>query len=384
MHKFIIIILFTFISFLTKAQHPITYQAADSITNQCYLSGDWDKLINYGEEAIRHHVEFKSLRKRIGYAYFVKNNYYSAQKHYKKALSFDSSDFETITYLYYCGINTGNNALAGYIASNLTSESQKSLGIGSSKIINALDFEYNYKANDDSLGIRSNPNYIRMGISTKLNNRLSLYQSISQYNQYVNVTTVTKQNEYFGSLNYIMTSKLYVDMAFHYLNTKIDTTLFPGYMYFGKISSRINRFELGLSGSLMTNAMGNFSQIGLNVGVSMPGKANIYLKSALTRMIETNNNRYVFSQSIGAQVLKPIWIEASTTLGNIKNYNDNNGLYIYNSLDPTIFRTGFTMFWSIGKKISLVGNYTYDIKQIENSTINYNQHSFSGGIIWKL
>jgi tetratricopeptide (TPR) repeat protein len=390
MYKFIIIPLF-FVSQLVNAQQPISFQLADSITNQCYLNGDWDKLINFGEEALRQDIDFKKLHKRIGYAYFAKGKYFSAQKQFEKALSFDNSDLDTRAYLYYCGLNLGNKTLTGFHASKLPSETQKKMSIKSFKLIDALDAEYNYKSNDDSLGIRSNPNYYRMGVDTKLSNRINLYQSISQYNQYVNVTTATKQTEYFGSLNCIISSKLNMDVAFHYLNTKVDTTLFPGYMYYGKISSKFNRFDFGVSGSLMTNALGNFGQINAHFGLSLL-ETNLYIKTILTRMIEnkvnttydSNNNRFVFSQAAGAHILKPLWLEANVTLGNIKNYNDNNGLYIYNSLDPTTFRTGLTSIIKINSKLSLVGNYTYDLKKIEQTTINYNQHSFSTGIIWKL
>ena len=79
-------------------------------------------------------------------------------------------------------------------------------------------------------------------------------------------------------------------------------------------------------------------------------------------------------------------MEANVTFGNIKNYNDNNGLYVYNSLDATTFRTGLTLFWNLTNKITLFGNYSFDKKEIsDNNTItNYNQQSFLGGIRWKL
>jgi len=79
-----------------------------------------------------------------------------------------------------------------------------------------------------------------------------------------------------------------------------------------------------------------------------------------------------------------LWLEGTVTVGNLKNYNDNNGMYLYNTLDPTIFRVGLSAFISLSKNITFVGNYTYDTKQIEFTNIKYNQHSISGGIIWKL
>jgi hypothetical protein len=392
-----------------KAQQSINFQSADSITYQCYMKGDWDKLINFGEEALRQDIDFKNLHKRIGYAYFAKADYYSAQKQFEKALTFDKSDLDTRVYLYYCGLNLGDITLAGYHASKLPLEIQKCLGIKAFKIVDAVDVEYNYKINDESLGIRSNPMYYRAGVSTKLNNRLNVYQAISHYTQTVNDTVPTKQTEYFASLNYLISSHTAFDLGYHYVGTKVNTTSFPGNLFFAKLSRNINRFQVGINASILTNANDTCSQFGLNVGYKFSGKANIYLNSSLSGLIQkskttlkpleltstgmyvlkdTVSNGLIFSQTIGGKVLTSLWAEASITVGDLKNYNDINGLYLYNSLDPTTFRAGLTLFYNLSKNVSFVGNYTYDKKQIENTitniNTNYNQHSFSTGIIWKL
>ncbi len=96
------------------------------------------------------------------------------------------------------------------------------------------------------------------------------------------------------------------------------------------------------------------------------------------------SNRIVFSQSIGTLVFKKLWLRGSVTLGNLKNFADNNGLYIYNSIDPTTFRTAYCAFWTQSKHIIVFGNYTFDKKNIIDKKINYIQHSCSTGIIWKI
>lgn len=404
MYKLIIIPLL-FISMLAKAQLPISFQSADSITYQCYMNGDWDRLINFGEEAIRQDINFKNLHKRIGIAYFAKADYYSAQKQFEKALTFDKSDLDTRAYLYYCGINMADKTSTGFHASKLPVDTQQKMCIKRYKLIDAIDAEFNYKANDDSAKIRSNPSYYRIGISTKLSNRLNLYQAVSKYLQTVNDSVSTKQTEYYASVNWLINSYTSFDIGYHYVSTKVDTETFPGYLFFAKLSTNINRFQFGLNSSILKNSNDTCSQFGLSVGYKLPGTANIYLKSSLNGLIQkskifeltsagiyaskvTTTYRPIFTQTIGGQVFKSLWAEASVTLGNLKNYNDNNGLYLYNSLDATTFRTGLSLFYNLSKNISLVGNYTYDKKQIENTitkiNTNYNQHSFSTGIIWKL
>lgn len=379
MYKFIVLALI-FVSVIGKAQEPITFLKADSITYQSFLAGDWEQVIVIGKQAISQDIDFKRLRQRMGYAYFAKGNYFASQKQYEKALTFDEYDTDTRTYLYYCGLNTGKEAYARYHADKLPLEIQKSLHIKAFKIIDAIDLEYNYKANTSAT--RSNPTYERFGVNTQLDYRWSLYQSVSNYRQTVDGNK-TKQPEYFARLSWYVTSHTTFNLGYHYLNTIINSDKFVGNMIYAGVNKNINRFNFGLSGSYTKDDIGDFKQVGILAGYTLPGRSNIYIKSSVIRMIEKRNNRNVFSQTAGARITKSLWAEGNVTLGDIKNYTDNNGLYVYNSLDPTVFRTGLTLFWNLGKRATLIGNYTYDTKQIKSTANQYMQHSFSGGIIWK-
>jgi len=365
----------------SKAQQPITFITADSLTYQYYMAGDWDKLIEAGNQAIGQKIDYKRLRQRMGYAYFVKSDFYASQMHYEKALTFDAYDADTRAYLYYCGLNTGNEAFARFHAEKLPKELQQKLNENAFKPVDAIDLEFNYKAND--VLSRTDPTYLRAGINTQLGYRLTLYQSVSNYQQTID-SALTKQPEYYALLNWSMTSHLSLDVAYHYLNVSVDGNKYPGNMVFAALSTRINRFSLGVNGSILKEGSGNFRQFGLQAGVTLPGKSSIYFKSSISEIMGKGDQRTIFSQVAGVRLSKAIWAEGNVTLGNLKNYNDHSGLYVYNSIDPTTFRTGATLYWYIGKHMSLLGNYTYDKKQIELTNFNYNQYSFSGGIIWKL
>jgi hypothetical protein len=377
----LIIIALLFVAVVTKAQQAITYTSADSITYQCYLTGDWDTLIKTGKLAIEQNIDFKRLRQRMGYAYFVTANYYAAQKYYEKALLFDENDADTRAYLYYCGLNTGDKVYARFHARYLPEYLQKNLKEGSFKPLDAVDFEFNYKAN--STNLRSNPTYFRAGFSTQLGYRLSLYQSVSDYQQIID-TAKTKQPEYFALLNWSVTCHTSLILAYHYLNTSVNGIKYTGNLAYAALATKLNRFRLGLNGSLLIDSIGKYTQIGVQAGVTLPGKPNVYFNSSIYSLIETGRNSMVFSQTAGGRLSKTLWAEGNVTLGNLQNYQDHNALYIYNSIDPTIFRAGLTLFWYANKNATLFGNYTFDTKQIENTTNNYKQQSFSGGIIWKL
>jgi hypothetical protein len=380
MVRFITAVL-VFVSLAAEAQQPISYLTVDSKTYEYYLKGDWDNLIKTGEEAIEQKVDYKRLRQRMGYAYFVRGDFYNSQIHYEKALTFDEYDTDTHTYLYYCGLNTGNQAYARFHAARLPKDLQQKLKEEAIKPVDVIDVEFNYKANNSNS--RSNPTYFRAGITTQLGFRISLYQSVSAYQQTIS-TSVTKQPGYFALLNWSVTSKTSLDVAYHYLNTKTDGIKYPDNLVYAAFSTKINRFNLGLSGSFLNNGTDYFNQVSMCGGIILPGKSNIYLNSTLSGMMQTGFNRIIFSQTARTRIAKTLWAEGNVTMGNLQNYNDHNALYIYNSIDPSLFRTGLTLFFYPVKKMIFFGNYMYETKNIELTNSNYKQQSFSGGIIWKL
>ncbi|MFZ4454982.1 MAG: tetratricopeptide repeat protein [Bacteroidales bacterium] len=362
----------------------LDFPKVDSLSYSYYMKGDWDKLITLGKQAIESDIDYKRLRQRIGYAYFVKLDYFAAKNQYEKALAFDGFDTDSRVFLYYCGINLGDEDFARYHGAKLSDDIKQSLDLQSSRWMDAIDLEYNKKTNNSD--IRSNPTYTRFGLNSQLGYRFSLYQSVSNYSQVVNDSTQTSQNEYYALGNYSLTANTSMSVGYHYLSTGVQGTIFPTNLYYGGVKTKIGRFNFGLNGSWMKNDMGKFKQINVSGGVVLPVRSNIYLNSTLSRMQEAGNNRFVYSQSVGGQLLRTVWAEGSITLGDIKNYNDHNALYVYNSLDATTFRTGLTLFWNVSSKIILFGNYSFDKKEIDdNNTItNYNQQSFLGGIRWKL
>jgi len=418
MHKLLIFVLL-FVLLTVKAQDSYYNLRVDTVTYQYYLNGDWNKLIDTAKQAIKDSVDFKFLRQRLGYAYFAKGNYYASQQQYEKALALDDTDIDTRTYLYYCGLYTCNESNIRYRAGQLTNELKQSFGIKPFRVLNSVDLEYSYKTNDNAT--RGNPAFYRAGISSQLGYRLNLYQSLSGYSQtnvsiyketdaQINVqtfdSTTIKQFEYFALLNWSITPHFSLNIGYHYLNTGIKnryiytynlynqptktvkattaTSNLPGNMFCSKLSFTLNRFDFALTGSILNYDSVLTQQYGVHAGVVLPGKLNLYMKSSLYGMLDSNIRRLIFSQTASALLFKKLGVEGNITWGNLNNFSDNNGLYIYNSLDPSTFRTGLTTYWYLFPKISLFGNYTYDTKLIEENNTNYNQHSFSGGIIWKI
>ena len=146
MHKIIFItILASFCLVLPAKSAEYNYSSADSITYQLFIQGDWNNLIKTGNEILKQNIEFKTLQQRIGYAWFMKENYLMSRWHYSKALKFDATDEITNVYLYYTGLYTGDESFMRYYAGRLNDEDKKALKIKPFRWVDAVDVEYNYK-----------------------------------------------------------------------------------------------------------------------------------------------------------------------------------------------------------------------------------------------
>jgi len=363
------------------SQESVGFQQTDSLTYQYYLKGDWNNLISLSKLAFNQQIDSKFMRQRAGYAYFMTGDYTAAEIQFQQAFEFDKADEFTREYLYYAALYKGSENIRFY-AGNLPEEARTKLEIQQFVPVGLFDTEFNLKSNNS--GSRSDQLYGRFGIGTDLGYRLSLYQAVAFLKQDVSNVSY-RQPEYVAMLKWSLSQNWRVKATYHYLYTNDGYTAYPGKLGLLALSTQINRFSLEASGSMLKSSFATTSQMGLTAGVVLPGRSNSYLTSTFTGITEDGVSRFIFSQTAGLKCTGKLWAEGNITLGNLKNYNTYNGLYLYNSADPSIFRTGCTLSYFLGKHLSLVANFTFDQLQIENSTeiSNYNQYSYSGGIKWK-
>jgi len=376
--------------FVANAQETHDYQYYDSLTYKYYLSGDWNRLSELGQTALDNGIDYKYLRQRLGYAAFITGNHQLSGTHFEKALSFDSFDQFSLEYMYYSYLNTGKEDYSGITAAKLNPELKKSLQIVQYKLIESIELEYNYKY--ASSLYRSNPQYYRGGFSTKLGYRLSLFQSYSGFTQLIevlqpgeNTNLSVKQDEYFALLKILVSKKLLAKAGYHFLNTASGTSVTKGNMFLFAIAPDLKSISLELNGSVLNNMQEITYQTGIQAGYVFPGKSDFYLSAMVSALFLPSASNMVYNQKAGLILHNKVWVEGNVTYGRMVNYNDYNGLYIYNSYDPMVFRSGITTFIPLGRKITLWVNFTYEKKEyLDANTYNYNQFSYLGGIKWKL
>jgi hypothetical protein len=376
------VILFLFFPLLSFPQAKLNFQKADSLTYQYFLKGDWKNLIELSNEAFNREINSKFLRQRAGYAYFMTGDYLAAKYQYGKALAFDQADEITREYLYYSCLLAGTFNTRFY-AGNLPFDTATKLGIKKFNPVESIDTEFNLKTNQSAT--RSNQVYYRAGINTELGYRVSLYQAYSYYEQYIG-NDLTQQPEYIALIKWTLSPAWLVKIAYHHLFTNIGNTNYPGDQAFVALTTQVNRFNLEANASILNSTQSITNQFGFQAGFVLPGRSNIYVNSAIAGMIENSAYRTIFAETAGLRCVGNLWAEGTITLGNLKNYSTNNSLYLYNSADPSVFRTGISLVWYAGRHLVFTGNFTFDQQEIVNTSVNnyYYQYSYSGGIKWKL
>jgi len=97
----------------------------------------------------------------------------------------------------------------------------------------------------------------------------------------------------------------------------------------------------------------------------------------------------------GVKIVKFLWLEATAAFGQISNYNENNGAIVYNLTDKINLKTSGNLIFIIGRHMDamLIYQYTNNTgiystflspEQILPTKLKYNNHSITGGLIWKL
>lgn len=402
--RILIICIAIFTTVKTFSQEELKLQYVDSLTYQYYLSGDWDQMLDVGKTALREGIEFKYLYQRMGYAYFLRKDYYKSIKYYSKALKYDATDEISNLYLYYANLYSGNYTFARYYAEKLPSSQRKNLKETKWRLADAVDIEYNYKWHKEVN--RTNPHYGRIGLNSQLGYRINFYQSISTFRQSASYSDAYNdhrfdynQKDYYASINWTTNKSLGFNVGYHIVKTVIDTALFDlileeitesdklnfkSNLYFGKVYYKINRLDLVFSTSTYVTEFNRTNQNGLQLGYAIPGSKNLYIKNSIYQLQDNYFRWYVTSHSLGMLFFNRLWAEANITNGNLTNFNDFNGLYIHNSFDPTTFKSSISLYWYHNRNLTLFCNLSRENKQNIYLQSDYKQNSISGGIIWKL
>jgi len=384
-----ILILLLNISFTAKGQGELNFQFVDTLSYYYYENGDWENLINLGSAAVKEGIDYKYLRQRLGYACFISGDYIRSLRNFEKALKYDSYDPFTLAYLYYSNIDLLRQESAGYYVKRMSADQRKTYRIKQFKLIESIDFELNTKITSTTL--RSDPKYFRLGAGSQPLPRLGIYQSVSAFNQIGTIQYPTqefrfqtRQFGYYGLIKYALLPHLNIKAAYHFIYSDFSSSITYTNMGYGSLTTHLGIFTLSADASAIFNNNYITRQGGLKAGITIPGNGNLTFTAGASVLNQQDTSRLIYSGSVGINLGKKVRMKADATYGYQNYYNDFDAMYVYNSIDPTIFRAGLTTYYLAKDRITLWINSGYERKEyFENNNYNYYQISISGGVLWR-
>jgi hypothetical protein len=389
--KYLIFLLFMAMIHTARAQINAS-QVVDSVSTDLYNAGNWKQLIAFGNQSIANGTDFTALRLRLAYANFITADYKQALKQYNKVLIKDPYNITARYYAYYCDKFLSDDLHAIYNLSYLNDETLLKDGINT-PIITDINAETGIKQNN-SIN-RNNAFFSRFGIGNRIGGRLQLEQSVSYFNQgifelyhirgphFKSLDIADQQKEYYAKMSFAVDQNMAIIGAYHYLNTKFNGTTY---------NSNLGLIGLKYGGPYVdAQADANFGwltnktldQYNLKLTYYPFGNFDLYaISRASVKQLNSAKN-FIFDQKLGFKLTKNTWLESSVTLGNLDDYIDADGLYVYDGIDNTTFKCGESAYYQLNNNVQLQLNYFYEKKSDAYQSLIYDQNSVTVGIVWK-
>lgn len=415
------------------AQKDASFVYLDSLSYQQYLQEDWSALIKTTRKAYKNNMDYYYMRMRTGIAYYEKQRYMLAEKHFEKAEEFNDIDKINKEYIYYSKLFSGKQKDSYLYYYKNESQLKKSVDLKKKGVAYFnLDVVYHNNPVDNVTSLfqdfhNGNPidgeqlvtlNYrltnFKLAHDLSKNLRLVHGGSLLYKNSYYYLNTNEfflgdeingiKQIQYYGGLNYIPIDGLNITGAVHFLRYSFPTYLSGGSGMGGMGGMGTSSIYLpGYSGNFLSSRISAYKYIGLiNIGggisystlnykkqlqkdyrlVIYPlGNLNLYTVSTVFQVSDEDDldkqNYTSLKQEVGFKALGNIWMEAMLQFGEIKNYTDHNGFCIYNGNDTQTSRFDFSLIHTgLKSNIRLMAsyleyyNYYFDLTNYRSSELN--------------
>ncbi|WP_163380516.1 hypothetical protein [Cyclobacterium sp. SYSU L10401] len=441
------IILVLFGSNFVNAQEQKSLPETDRLTYVLFQQKNWDGLISEGRKALKSGIDYYYLRVRLGLAYYEKQNFHLAARHFEKALKMNDSEAYVGEYLYYSYLMAGRQAEASLLAAGFSLELKRKTKTEKRNFISGLDLAYNYTGitetgvldnfttnipldKDGTQFIPKQHHYFFLGLQHQISSRWSFYHGYSnlQVNQlrYTQASNESKLendfqselHQYYSQMSFLVTKGLTLSGGLHYVNSKYQTltevlTGSPGRPFVRKVATTVNnnnwvgfvsvykRFEyISLGASYYRGNISDFIQNQTDFKLITYPLGNLHLYTITTASFQnqdfidgSNNNRLVIDQQLGLKATEWLWLEAYGTFGEIENYFMKDGLVIFNRMDLVKQRFGGRLIFQATPKWSFTVDYTYLKNQsqfiqtpLTGETFNqknYQLHSLTAITSWR-
>jgi hypothetical protein len=373
-----------------KAQDTLSIEYTDQHSYQLYEEGNWNQLIQFGNKAIKRGVDFTYLRLRLGYAAVQNKNYSEALLHYQHILIKDKYNETARYYVWYCREYLNQSEAAVYNALYFSKETIQKEKLNKYKI-KSIGIESSYKTTNNSN--RGNSFYNRLNLNTQLGWRFNMNQSAVLFNQTINEKFLTlvnrndsiviNQKEYYNLLTFNVDHHLQLKAAYHYLYTPNNNIIYRNHISMLGIKYLGN--HVNIQGSILLGKITDtgFKQYEIQADYYPTGNLNFYTSTNISFREWSGEHQINLKQIVGLKLNQKIWLEGNVTLGKFSNRTENDGLYVYNAVDPNLFKGGVTFYFAPNKHLLLQIGTLAEKRELYYTNYIFNQQSINGGITWK-
>lgn len=393
------------------SQEPISSAAIEQKSLQLFNEKKWDELIPFVKQALTDGNDYFYLRMRIGIAYYQLSNYTQSEIHFKKALTFNSSDEVAQEYLYYSYLLNAKYDDARTLSfgfSNKLSEKlevKKENGLvfffleGGTKI---SDSAYYFNKGTNSKSNFFNPAlYFQTGLTHYISKHSTLTHAITYFNQTAHIGTIA-QFQYYINAGFSLKNNWHLSPSIHWVNlgntTQVTTPPPPTFPpqpprtqtiktvnnYFVgsiEIQKRLTNIIFSL-GTTVSN-MNSTTQLIHTGGLTVSPLGNTKLLFGLNAYLHTTTSYATLNTALSPFVSFDPINKLTIKLSYLTNQNDNfveqNGYIINNSPDLTKSRFSILINGNINKHLSIYGLYQSEQKQEAVQLFNYKYSVFVAG-----
>jgi hypothetical protein len=372
-----------------QAQVPTDFQEAERKSLALYLKGSWPELLDFGRLALTNGQDYLNLRLRMGYAAFMMGHYAEAIRQYEFALGFDSYNVTAHEFLYFSRKYLGQSDVGAFHAPYLSAATRNAEGLDR-PVLTEAGVEFSRKLTD--VVDRGDHSYGHVTGTLRFGPRVQMQQMISGFGQPINeslLATATgsasirvNQTGLYNKTRINIARNRQLIGAVHYLSTSFGPLQYQnllamaGFKWYG--------YQVNIQADAMFGRMTDTAMQQANLTMQYLPKGNMDLYGITLLSIHHRTKTGVnLRQVLGAKILDNTWLEGHATIGSFRNFAENDGLYIYNSIDEDRMKSGLTAYRLMKGGILLQAGYTLEQRSRFGRNETYLQHSITGGISWR-
>jgi hypothetical protein len=239
---------------------------------------------------------------------------------------------------------------------------------------------------------RGNPLYAHITATHRLGDRIHMQHAVATYLQQISeplLTSVTDNNairisqaEYYNRTIVNIDRHLQFTGAYHYQHSVFNNFTYRNHL--AMLGIRRSGSHATLQADAMFGRLTDASFLQFNITATYHPFGNYNFYGITTASMRTATyTGFNARQVLGVRTAKDLWLEGHATFGPFRNYAESDGLYIYNAIDPTLFKGGATAYLQLSAHIMAQLGYTYEKRESYGGNYTYHQHSITGGLSWK-